>query len=37
MANTKNSEIIIPMFDGSEYKNWKIRILKFLQFKNAKK
>lgn len=32
----KNSEINIPIFDGSDYCNWKIRILKFLEFKKCK-
>ncbi|CAB3248534.1 unnamed protein product [Arctia plantaginis] len=32
----KNCEINIPILDGSEYHNWKIRMFKFLQFKNCK-
>lgn len=32
----KNGEIQIPIFDGADYNNWKIRVLKFLQFKKCK-
>ncbi|KAJ8706101.1 hypothetical protein PYW07_010878 [Mythimna separata] len=30
-----NSQIMIPVFDGKEYANWKIRLIKFLQFKKC--
>ena len=33
---TKNIDINIPIFDGTDYTNWKIRIFKFLQFKKCK-
>lgn len=32
----KNSDINIPIFDGADYSNWKIRMIKFLQFKKCK-
>jgi len=36
MAYAKCDEIIMPIFDGSDYNNWKIRIIKFLQFKKCR-
>jgi len=36
MAYVKCDDITIPIFDGSDYSNWKKRILKFLQFKKCK-
>lgn len=32
---SRNNDINIPLFDGSEYKNWKVRMFKFLQFKKC--
>ncbi|CAH2097575.1 unnamed protein product [Euphydryas editha] len=29
------NEISIPLFDGADYSNWKIRILKFLQYRGC--
>lgn len=29
------NEISIPVFDGADYSNWKIRILKFLQYRGC--
>uniref|UniRef100_A0A2A4K3T3 Endonuclease n=1 Tax=Heliothis virescens TaxID=7102 RepID=A0A2A4K3T3_HELVI len=31
----RNNSIMIPIFDGKEYANWKIRLLKYLQFKKC--
>jgi hypothetical protein len=31
----KSNDIAIPIFDGIEFSNWKIRILKYLQFKKC--
>ncbi|XP_035226543.1 uncharacterized protein LOC118198870 [Stegodyphus dumicola] len=36
MACTRSSDIGIPLFDGSDYFNWKVRMMKFLQFKKCK-
>lgn len=30
-----NNQIMIPAFDGKEYANWKIRLIKYLQFKKC--
>lgn len=35
MASIKCDDIVIPIFDGSEYANWKKRILKFFQYKKV--
>lgn len=32
----KFDEIVLPIFDGSEYVHWKRRLLKFLEFKKCK-
>lgn len=31
----RNQQIVIPIFDGKEYANWKIRLTKFLQYKKC--
>lgn len=36
MAYVKVDDIIIPIFDGADYANWKKRILKFFEFKKCK-
>ena len=32
----KNDTNVVPIFDGKDYTNWKIRIYKFLQLKKGK-
>lgn len=36
MLYVKVDDIVITIFDGSNYPNWKKRILKFLEFKECK-
>jgi len=36
MAYAKCDDIMMPIFDGSNYNNWEIRIIKFLQFKKCR-
>lgn len=36
MAHVKCEDIVIPIFDGSDYQNWKRRILKLLEYKKCK-
>lgn len=36
MAYVKVDDVIIPIFDGADYSNWKKRILKFFEFKECK-
>lgn len=33
MAQVKINDIIIPIFDGADYLSWKMRILKFMEYK----
>lgn len=35
MAFVKRDDVIIPIFDGTEYSNWKTRMLKFLEYKKC--
>jgi len=36
MTYMKIDEVMIPIFNGSDYSNWKKRIQKFLLFKKCK-
>lgn len=35
MSYVKNEDILIPIFDGVEYENWKTRLFKFLEMKGC--
>ena len=35
MAYVNTDDVVIPVFDSSEYENWKKRVLKFLQYKKC--
>ena len=37
MACIKVDDVMIPIFDGVDYGNWKKRIMKFFELKNCKK
>ena len=36
MAYVKTDDVVIPVFDGSDYGNWRKCMLKFLQYKKCK-
>ena len=35
MSHVKVNDIVVSIFDGIEYKKWKTRLLKFMEYKKC--